>query len=118
MLNYRNTIAFIAITLVCFVIPETTVASEERDDKIVVGVLSDSSRDEHGNFEAIYGISLDYLSNISHFLNLKLEIKHYQSIPDLLGDVEANKIDGALGFSKTAEREKKFSFSARNHLLQ
>lgn len=112
MLNYRNTIAFIAITLVCFVIPETTVASEERDDKIVVGVLSDNSRDEHGNFEAIYGISLDYLSNISHFLNLKLEIKHYQNIPELLGDVEENKIDGALGFSKTAEREKKFSFSA------
>ncbi|MGF1800473.1 transporter substrate-binding domain-containing protein [Vibrio gigantis] len=112
MLNYRSTIAFITITLVCFVIPETTFASDKRDDKIVVGVLSDNRHDEYGNFEAIYGISLDYLSNISHFLNLKLEIRHYQNIPELLGDVEANKIDGALGFSKTAEREKKFSFSA------
>lgn len=111
MLNYRNTIVFIAMTLVCFVIPETTVASEERDDKIVVGVLANNNHDQGGKFEAIYGISLDYLSNISHFLNLKLEIKHYGNIPELLDDVETNKIDGALGFSKTAEREKKFSFS-------
>lgn len=111
MLNFRNTIVLFAITLVCLVIPKPTVASEQRGDKIVVGVLSNNSHDGGGKFEAIYGISLDYLSNISHFLNLKLEIKHYDNIPDLLDDVEANKIDGALGFSKTEQREKKFSFS-------
>lgn len=111
MLNYRNTIAFIAIALVCFVIPETTVASEERGDKIVVGVLSNNNNAERGKFEAIYGISLDYLSNISQFLNSKLEIKPYDNIPELLNDVESDRIDGALGFSETEDRKRRFLFS-------
>ncbi|WP_206747843.1 hypothetical protein, partial [Vibrio lentus] len=63
MLNFRNTIVLFAITLVCLVIPKPTVASEQRGDKIVVGVLSNNSHDGGGKFEAIYGISLDYLSN-------------------------------------------------------
>ncbi|MFM2642775.1 transporter substrate-binding domain-containing protein [Vibrio chagasii] len=111
MLNYRNTIIFIAVALVCFVTPEATIASEQKDEKIVVGVLSNHTEDGSGKFEAIYGISLDYLSNISRFLNLELEIKPYDNIPDLLDDVESSKIDGALGFSKTKEREQHFSFS-------
>lgn len=111
MFNYRNTVIFIVITLMFTLMSEPTIASEEKNGKIVVGVLSNSKDDNISSLEAIYGISLDYLFNISSFLNLKLDIKPYTNIPELLDDVENNRIDGALGFSRTDEREKKFAFS-------
>ncbi|MCV5373784.1 transporter substrate-binding domain-containing protein, partial [Escherichia coli] len=56
-------------------------------------------------------MSLEYLSNITKALDYELELRTYKHIPSLLADVESKKIDGAVGFSKTAAREKRFLFS-------
>ncbi|MDV6250032.1 ATP-binding protein [Vibrio sp. EA2] len=86
---------------------------KEQKETIVVGVITqrnstDSKLDSVGPF---YGINLDYLNNISKALNFTLELRAYTHIPPLLADVESGVIDGAVGFSKTSDRESRFLFS-------
>ncbi|MBR9786351.1 MAG: transporter substrate-binding domain-containing protein [Vibrionaceae bacterium] len=89
------------------------ITSKEQKETVVVGVITqhnstDSMLDSVGPF---YDINLDYLTNISKALNLKLELRPYKHIPPLLADVENGIIDGAVGFSKTSDRESRFLFS-------
>ncbi len=88
-------------------------ATQEQKDTIVVGVITqrDSTGSTLDSIGPFYGINLDYLANIAKVLNLKLELRAYQHIPPLLADVESGAIDGAVGFSKTGEREQRFLFS-------
>lgn len=106
------TVTFISV-MVCFNASAASKSATKSDDTIVVGVITqrdseDSLLDSIGPF---YGINLDYLSNIAKVLNLKLELRAYKHIPPMLQDVENGVIDGAVGFSKTREREKRFLFS-------
>ncbi|CAE6941281.1 ATP-binding protein [Vibrio sp. B1FLJ16] len=88
-------------------------ANEEQRDTVTVGVITqresaDSIVDSIGPF---YGINLDYLSNIAKVLNLRVKLRPYNEILPLLADVESGVIDGAVGFSKTPDREARFLFS-------
>nr|WP_319552468.1 transporter substrate-binding domain-containing protein [uncultured Vibrio sp.] len=86
---------------------------EEQKETIVVGVITqrDSTDSMLESIGPFYDINLDYLNNISKVLNLTLEVRAYKHIPPLLADVESGVIDGAVGFSKTSEREGRFLFS-------
>ncbi|MCE7730527.1 ATP-binding protein [Vibrio campbellii] len=89
------------------------LAEEESSDTVVVGVIAQKSDDPNVGSEVgtFYGINLEYLTNIAKVLNLKLELRTYSVIPEILNDIETNEIDGAVGFSKTPDREARFIFS-------
>ncbi|EKM33507.1 his Kinase A domain protein, partial [Vibrio harveyi] len=80
---------------------------------MLVGVIALRSEDpEIGNkIGTYYGINLDYLTNIAKVLNLELELRSYNTIPELFADIENGTIDGAVGFSKSPDRESRFIFS-------
>lgn len=106
-------IFLLIVTFISVAVSFNASAIEQQKDTIVVGVITqrnstDSLLDSIGPF---YGINLDYLTNITQVLNLKLELRAYDHIPPMLQDVENGVIDGAVGFSKTSDREKRFLFS-------
>lgn len=116
MLSILRKLFLLSVTLfsvaVSFNAPAESTIKEQKDT-VVVGVITqhnagDSMLDSIGPF---YDINLDYLNNISKALNFKLELRPYKHIPPLLADVESGVIDGAVGFSKTSEREGRFLFS-------
>ncbi|MGP8306902.1 ATP-binding protein [Vibrio sp. YIC-376] len=113
MFSILRKLFLLAVAFISVAVSLNASAIEEPKDTIVVGVItqrdsSDSLQDSIGPF---YGINLDYLANIAKVLNLKLEFRAYSHIPPMLQDVENGVIDGAVGFSKTTEREKRFLFS-------
>lgn len=91
----------------------SVTAKTQPKQVITIGVIAHESdgSDSEVQVGPFYGINLDYLTNIAKVLNLQLERRTYATIPALLGDIEKGKIDGAVGFSKTPEREKRFAFS-------
>ncbi len=113
MLSILRKFFLLTITLVSVLVSFNASAKEELKNTVVVGVITqrdsaDSIVDSIGPF---YGINLDYLSNIAKVLNLRVELRPYNAILPLLADVENGIIDGAVGFSKTPEREARFLFS-------
>ncbi|MEF1262696.1 transporter substrate-binding domain-containing protein, partial [Vibrio harveyi] len=101
-------VAFIGTTS-----PSYSFASDESSETVLVGVIALRSEDpEIGNkIGTYYGINLDYLTNIAKVLNLELELRSYNTIPELFADIENGTIDGAVGFSKSPDRESRFIFS-------
>ncbi len=93
--------------------PSYSFASDESSETVLVGVIALRSEDpEIGNkIGTYYGINLDYLTNIAKVLNLELELRSYNTIPELFADIENGTIDGAVGFSKSPDRESRFIFS-------
>ena len=91
----------------------SVTAKTQPKQVITIGVIAHESdgSDSEVQVGPFYGINLDYLTNIAKVLNLQLERRTYATITALLGDIEKGKIDGAVGFSKTPEREKRFAFS-------
>lgn len=80
---------------------------------VVVGVITqessiDKAPDDIGTF---YRINLEYLTNISKVLGLKLEFRPYTDISTLLDEIETGVIDGAVGFSQTPKRLERFLFT-------
>lgn len=112
MFNLRRYL-HICIIVVVSVLSAAAFAQEGAQTKITVGVIAQQNSDlsPATNIGTFYGINLDYLTNIARALELKVELKPYASIPNLLSDIAQGKIDGAVGFSKTPEREKHFLFS-------
>lgn len=113
MFGTLKKISLLSAALICVAVSFGASANQDDKQTIVVGVITqresaDSILDSIGPF---YGINLDYLANITKVLNLKLELRAYKHIVPLLNDVESGVIDGAVGFSKTPEREKHFLFS-------
>lgn len=108
----RKTVVFFA-AFIGIASSNYSLAAEEPSDVVVVGVIAQMSDDPNAGIKvnAFYGINLEYLTNIAKVLNLKLILRSYHNIPDILNDIESGKIDGAVGFSKTPEREERFIFS-------
>ncbi|WP_199481404.1 ATP-binding protein [Vibrio owensii] len=108
----RKTVVFFA-AFIGIASSNYSLAAEEPTDAVVVGVIAQKSDDPNAGIKvnAFYGINLEYLTNIAKVLNLKLVLRSYYNIPDILNDIESGKIDGAVGFSKTPEREARFIFS-------
>ncbi|EMK6582373.1 transporter substrate-binding domain-containing protein [Vibrio parahaemolyticus] len=113
MFSILRKIIILTATVTSLAVSFNALAKENTKDSIVVGVITqnDSSNSVVDSVGPFYGINLDYLSNIAKVLGLNLELRAYQHIPPLLNDVENGVIDGAVGFSKTPEREKRFLFS-------
>ncbi|MGI9949299.1 ATP-binding protein [Vibrio hyugaensis] len=100
--------AFFAIAL-----SSCSFAAGGPEETVVVGVIAQHSdnSDVRNEIGVFYGINLEYLTNIAKVLNLKLELRPYGTIPALLADIENGTVDGAVGFSKTPERTRRFLFS-------
>ncbi len=117
MLSIVRKVLVIAVTfvsvLVSFHAPAASINNEELKNTIVVGVLTQSHSVDSvaENISAFHGINRDYLTNIAKALNFKVDLRAYDEISLLLADVENGVIDGAVGFSKTEEREGRFLFS-------
>ncbi|WP_043991544.1 transporter substrate-binding domain-containing protein [Vibrio sp. AND4] len=109
----RKTILLFAV-LSGIVSPTCSLAREMPTKTITVGAIIQETSDPEADIKvgAFYGINLDYLTNIAKVLNYNLVLRPYTGIPELLNDIEEGKIDGAVGFSKTPEREDHFIFSA------
>lgn len=63
------------------------------------------------NTNTFFSISNDYLRNIASAMNVEIELKPYPSIDELLSAVEHHEVLGAVGFSRTKQRESRFLFS-------
>ncbi len=61
--------------------------------------------------EQFQGININYLQSIAQELGASLKIEGYSSIDQVYDALEAGEADLAVGFSRTAEREKRFIFS-------
>ncbi|EPP2127356.1 ATP-binding protein [Vibrio alginolyticus] len=113
MLSILRSITVSSVALIFLASSFCSTAKQSPKPKVIVGVIAqDEAKDSlDGSVGPSYGISLEYLSNITKALDYELELRTYKHIPSLLADVESKKIDGAVGFSKTAAREKRFLFS-------
>ncbi|MDF4951932.1 transporter substrate-binding domain-containing protein, partial [Vibrio parahaemolyticus] len=113
MLSILRSITVSSVALIFLASSFCSTAKQSPKPKVIVGVIAqDEAKDSFdGSVGPSYGISLEYLSNITKALDYELELRTYKHIPSLLADVESKKIDGAVGFSKTAAREKRFLFS-------
>ncbi|YCO02273.1 ATP-binding protein [Vibrio sp. VNB-15] len=108
----RNNIA-ILFAIIAIVSSSYSFAAEEPQDTVVIGVIAQPSANSKVEDEigAFYGINLEYLTNIARVLNLKLELRSYETIPKLLKAIESGQVAGSVGFSKTTERKSHFLFS-------
>ncbi|EJV5952132.1 transporter substrate-binding domain-containing protein [Vibrio alginolyticus] len=108
-----RSITVLSVALIFLASSFCSTAKQSPKPKVIVGVIAqDEAKDSFdGSVGPSYGISLEYLSNIAKALDYELELRTYKYIPSLLADVESKKIDGAVGFSKTAARDKRFLFS-------
>ncbi|MEH0666287.1 transporter substrate-binding domain-containing protein [Vibrio scophthalmi] len=88
-------------------------ANEPQRATLVFGIVSKEGamgthRDGINAFDAI---NQDYLVNIANALKLKVELKGYPTVYALLDAIERDEVVGAVGFSRTEERAKRFIFS-------
>ncbi|EOU3285100.1 transporter substrate-binding domain-containing protein [Vibrio harveyi] len=113
MFSILRKIVILFVAFIGTISPSYSFASDESSETVLVGVIALRSEDpEIGNkIGTYYGINLDYLTNIAKVLNLELELRSYNTIPELFADIENGTIDGAVGFSKSPDRESRFIFS-------
>ncbi len=92
---------------------ESTHVSETFTFGVIVEEPVDSVVQQHNqaNVTTHHAINVDYLHNIARALDMDFSLAVYNNIDDILDAVERKEIDGALGFSRTPEREKRFMFS-------
>ena len=99
----RKTVVFFA-AFIGIASSNYSLAAEEPTDAVVVGVIAQKSDDPNAGIKvnAFYGINLEYLTNIAKVLNLKLVLRSYDNIPDILNDIESGKITEVFGCGTAA----------------
>ncbi|CAH0529978.1 ATP-binding protein [Vibrio hippocampi] len=113
------------IELICYLVllivgvfsPASWAHSTQYSKHFTFGVIIENPTDSvalqhnQANLTTHYAINSDYLHNIARALDMDFTFKAFSNIDDILNAVENKEIDGALGFSRTPEREKRFLFS-------
>ncbi|WP_394127313.1 ATP-binding protein [Vibrio hepatarius] len=85
----------------------------ESKKSLVFGVVTSGNCDKDCVLQTntFFAISNDYLRNVASAMNVAVEFKSYPNIDELLFAVEHDEVLGAVGFSRTKQRESRFLFS-------
>lgn len=93
--------------------PVKQSTTQVKSETLTFGVVSSGDCDENcgTRTNTFFSISNDYLRNIASAMNVAIELKPYPTINELLSAVERHEVLGAVGFSRTKQRESRFLFS-------